>query len=149
MKLIHGMMLMSYRSWLRSVWGWLVDVFSEDPMYSVRGVPTQTQNDPHRIIDLLEKTDEFLTTVFKVSSVRARPCLCDLLHTNLLLMHFPQLPDFAPSSGPRDGSPVLGKAVFVPGTDRTNVGTPPVTLRPEYIKGTAKLSPQGKMQVVP
>ena len=46
-----------------------MDVFSEDPVYSSRVSPSHQQSSPHKLVDLLEKTDEFLTTIFKVFTV--------------------------------------------------------------------------------
>ena len=66
-----------------------------------------------------------------------------------MLLYFPQLPDLNLSPCPGDGSPVLGGAVLL--TQATICpdleSPPPVSLKPDYIKGTANLSPQGKMQV--
>lgn len=63
-------------------------------------------------------------------------------------MCFCQLPEVSRSPGAGDGSPVLGRALLTQATISTDVDSPPPrSLKPEYIKGTAKLSPQGKMQV--
>lgn len=64
-------------------------------------------------------------------------------------MYFCQLPDISRSPGGGDGSPVLGRALLTQATITTNDmdSPPPRSLKPDYIKGTAKLSPQGKTQV--
>lgn len=61
---------------------------------------------------------------------------------------FPQLPDVSRSPGFGDGSPVLGGAVLTQASITTDtVSSPPRSLKPDYIKGTTRLSPQGKVQV--
>ena len=70
-----------------------------------------------------------------------------ILTSSFVITCSAQLPDSSPSPVPHDGSPVLGKAVLTPGTGYTSMDTPPVSLKPEYIKGTSNLSPLGKMQV--
>ena len=56
----------SYSSWLKSFGSWLVEVFSEEPVYSGRASPSQQRTNPRKMVDLLEKTDEYLAGIFKV-----------------------------------------------------------------------------------
>ena len=43
-----------------------MEAFSDDPVYGTRVAPTQMQSDPRRLVELLSKSDEVLTKMFKV-----------------------------------------------------------------------------------
>ena len=63
---VHYFLYLFYRSWLKSFGSWLLDLFSDEPGYSGRASPSHQQSSPHKLVDLLEKTEEFLAKIFKV-----------------------------------------------------------------------------------
>lgn len=159
------------RSWLGSLWGDLVEAFSDSSSQSPSFTTTST--DPRKLSTMLEAIETNLSDMFKVKRVnkvweqgwvgggsktirRKRNgdglvILCCSM-SGLLPFSSSQLSLHPPLVG-GEGSPVLGKAVPLQDTptvfpDHTHPNTPPSNIIPEYVEGTCHLSPRGKMQVV-
>ena len=160
------------RSWLGSLWGDLVEAFSDSSSQSPSFTTTST--DPRKLSTMLETIETNLSDMFKVKMVRKvwehvwvgggsktiwreKMVMAWSFCGVQCLASFSSLPSSSRCTPPptawREGSPVLGKAVALQDTltvfpDHTHPNTPISNIIPEYVEGTCHLLPRGKMQVV-